>query len=79
MLQIQIQMQSLLDEIGIALTRQTINKLHATPQPVKLDILVHVHDAIRGRLLIKVEPEWVRLQNGLYLTQHILEYGQATT
>ena len=71
--------QSLLDEICIALTRQTINKLHATPQPMKLDILVHVHDAIRGRLLIKVKPEWIRLQNCLYLTQHILEYGQATT
>lgn len=51
-----------------------VDKLHGTPQSVKLDTLVHMHDPIAGQ---RPTPDRV-IQEGPDPSQDDLEHGQAT-
>lgn len=54
--------------------RDTVDKLHGTPQPVELNTLIHVHDTIGGW---RAPPDGV-LQVAPNSGQDDLEHGQAT-
>lgn len=45
---------------------------------MKLDIFVHVHDAIGRWLLIEARPEVVNLQERFDLAKHVLKDGEPT-
>lgn len=53
--------------------RDTVDKLHGTPQPVKLHTLIHMHDAIGGW---RAPPDGV-LQVAPDSGQDDLKHGQA--